>query len=53
LLSDAAAGNLTSDAHLAALALEHGSSVASTDHDFNRFPGIAVVNPLRHDASKA
>ena len=40
------AGNLTSDAHIAALALERGASVCSTDHDFARFPGIRHVNPL-------
>jgi uncharacterized protein len=40
------AGNLTSDAHIAALALERGASVCSTDHDFGRFPGIRHVNPL-------
>jgi toxin-antitoxin system PIN domain toxin len=40
------AGNLTSDAHVAALALEHGAAVCSTDHDFGRFPGIRHVNPL-------
>lgn len=41
-----AAGNLTSDAHIAALALERGASVCSADHDFGRFPGITHVNPL-------
>ena len=41
-----AAGNLTSDAHIAALALERGAAVCSTDHDFARFPGILHVNPL-------
>lgn len=40
------AGNLTSDAHLAALAIEHGCAVYSTDNDFKRFPGIEHVNPL-------
>lgn len=40
------AGNLVSDAHLAALALEQGAAVYSTDHDFKRFPGIEHVNPL-------
>jgi uncharacterized protein len=40
------AGNLTSDAHIAALALERGATVCSTDHDFARFPGIRHVNPL-------
>jgi uncharacterized protein len=34
------AGNLTTDAHLAALALEHGADVVSFDRDFARFPGI-------------
>ncbi len=41
------AGNLTSDAHLAAVALELGASVCSTDGDFERFPGIDRINPLR------
>jgi predicted nucleic acid-binding protein len=40
------AGNLTSDVHIAALALERGAVVCSTDHDFGRFPGIRHVNPL-------
>jgi toxin-antitoxin system PIN domain toxin len=40
------AGNLTSDAHIAARALERGAAVCSTDHDFARFPGIRHVNPL-------
>jgi len=40
------AGNLTSDAHLAALAIEHGCSVASADNDFRRFPALRHVNPL-------
>ncbi len=41
------AGNLTSDAHLAALAVEHGAQVCSSDGDFARFPGVELVNPLR------
>lgn len=40
------AGNLTSDAHIAALALEHGCPIYSTDNDFKRFPGVKHVNPL-------
>jgi hypothetical protein len=40
------AGNLTTDAHLAALALEHGGSIASADNDFKRFAGLSHVNPL-------
>ena len=41
------AGNLVSDAHLAAVALELGASICSTDADFGRFPGVERVNPLR------
>ena len=40
------AANLTSDAHLAALAIEHGYAVYSADHDFKRFAGLKHVNPL-------
>jgi uncharacterized protein len=39
-------GNLVPDAHLAALALEHGLTLCSADADFARFPGLAWVNPL-------
>lgn len=39
------AGNLTSDAHLAALAIEIGAPVVTTDHDFKRFPGVEVIDP--------
>lgn len=47
LLSEAgSAGNLTTDAHLAALALEHGAELCSTDADFARFPQLRWVNPL-------
>ena len=46
LLSVGTAGNLTSDVHLAALALEHGCTLYSADNDFKRFPGITHVNPL-------
>lgn len=45
-LAEGTAGNLTSDAHLAALAIELGRPVYSTDNDFRRFPGVEVVNPL-------
>ena len=34
------------DAHLAALALEHGAVIATTDRDFTRFPGIDLMNPI-------
>jgi uncharacterized protein len=39
-------GNLTSDAHLAALALENRATLYSSDHDFLRFPGVKWRNPL-------
>ena len=41
-----AGGNLVSDAHLAALALEHNCVLYSTDADFARFPGLKWVNPI-------
>lgn len=39
-------GPLVSDAHLAALAMEHGTGVWSTDGDFARFPGLPWEDPL-------
>lgn len=41
------AGNLTTDAHLAALAIEHGALLCSCDADFSRFAGLRWVDPLR------
>ena len=41
-----AAGNLTTDAHLAALAIEHQAELHSTDADMARFPGLRWINPL-------
>ena len=46
LKSSGLAGNLTSDAHLAALALEHGCTIASADNDFRRFAGVTHTNPV-------
>ena len=40
------AGNLTTDAHLAALAIEHQAELHSTDADMARFPGLRWRNPL-------
>lgn len=40
------AGNLTTDAHLAALAIEHQAELHSSDADFARFPGLRWRNPL-------
>lgn len=41
-----ARANLVPDAHLAALAIEHGLVLCSTDGDFARFPGLSFENPL-------
>jgi toxin-antitoxin system PIN domain toxin len=41
-----AVANLVTDAHLAALAIEHGCELASTDADFARFPKLKWRNPL-------
>ncbi|MGI8731378.1 MAG: type II toxin-antitoxin system VapC family toxin [Solirubrobacteraceae bacterium] len=41
-----AGGNLTSDAHLAALAIEHGAELCSCDADFSRFSGLRWRDPL-------
>lgn len=38
-------GNLTSDAHLAALAVEHDATIISYDRDFLRFPGVRWGEP--------
>jgi toxin-antitoxin system PIN domain toxin len=40
------AGNLTTDAHLAVLAMERGYVLYSTDADFARFSGLRWINPL-------
>ncbi len=48
LLSDhQVVGPLVTDSVLAALAIEHGASIASTDEDFRRFPEVPWINPLR------
>jgi uncharacterized protein len=47
LLEGQAVANLVTDAHLAALAVEHGCELISTDSDFSRFPGLKWRNPLR------
>lgn len=41
-----ARGPLVMDAHLAALAIEHGATLATCDRDFTRFDGLRLVNPL-------
>ena len=39
-------GNLVTDAHIAALAMEYQAEVHSNDTDFSRFPGLRWRNPL-------
>lgn len=41
-----AGGPLIMDAHLAALAIEHGATLCTNDRDFTRFPGLKLLNPL-------
>ena len=40
LIAAGTAGNLTTDAHLAAIAIEHGATLGSFDRDFERFAGL-------------
>lgn len=44
--SSSMTSRLVPDAHLAALAIEHGLTVCSTDGDFAKFPGLVWENPL-------
>ena len=44
--SAGASGRLTTDSHLAAMAIEHQAELHSNDADFSRFPGLRWVNPL-------
>jgi len=46
ILLPGVAGKLVMDAHLAALAIEHGLTLCSTDTDFARFKKLRWVNPL-------
>ena len=39
-------GNLVPDAHVAALAVEHGLTICSADDDFARFQGLRWLNPI-------
>jgi len=47
LIEGKAVANLVTDAHLAALSIEHGCQLASTDSDFSRFPKLNWINPLK------
>ena len=46
LIESGTAGNLTTDAHLAALAISHGAVLVSCDSDFARFRGLRWENPI-------
>lgn len=46
------AGNLVTDAHLAALAIEHGAELNSCDSDFARFAGLRWRDPLAVTGSR-
>lgn len=46
LQTGGATGNLVTDAHLAAIAMEHNGVLCSTDSDFARFPDLKWRNPL-------
>jgi toxin-antitoxin system PIN domain toxin len=52
LLEGESKPDLVNDAHLAALAIEHGLTLCSTDRDFARFQGLRWENPLR-DAGRS
>ncbi len=47
------AGNLTTDAHLAVLALEHGADIVSYDRDFARFGGLQHRLPGSQEETRA
>lgn len=53
LRREGVAGNLTTDAHIAALAMEYGAEVATTDNDFARFPKVRWFNPCRPSRQRA
>ena len=46
LIQAGQAGNLTTDAHLAAIAIEYRAQLHSNDQDFGRFSGLQWINPI-------
>lgn len=46
MTASASSGAMTTDAHLAALAIEHQAELHSNDTDFSRFAGLRWVNPI-------
>jgi toxin-antitoxin system PIN domain toxin len=52
LMAVGTGGSLTSGAHLAALAIENGAELCSSDYDFGRFPRLKWSNPLEGNTLK-
>lgn len=52
LLEPESRPDLVPDAHLAALAIEHGLLLCSTDRDFSRFAGLRWTDPLRSPSAR-
>lgn len=48
LIGTGQAGNRTTDAHLAAIAIEHGAILGTYDRDFERFPGLRMERLPAH-----
>jgi toxin-antitoxin system PIN domain toxin len=46
LVETGTGGNLVSDAHLAAIAVEHDARIVTFDTDFARFPGVRIGSPI-------
>ena len=47
MLDNGTGGNLTTDAHLAALCIEYNGVLYTADNDFMRFAPLKWVNPLK------
>jgi len=52
LVEGQAFGPLAMDAHMAALAVEHGAVLCTTDRDFTRFPGLNMLDPLKPESAR-
>jgi toxin-antitoxin system PIN domain toxin len=47
LMESQSSGHLTTDVHLAAVAIEHGAELCTNDSDFSTFPDLRWTNPLQ------
>jgi predicted nucleic acid-binding protein len=47
LIDGQATAKLVMNAHLGALAIEHGATLAGSDRDFTGFPALRILNPLQ------